>query len=50
MSKSLGNSLTIREILEMYNYEVIKYLIFSKNYASDIDILNSDFILAERHL
>lgn len=50
MSKSLGNSLTIREALKNYNYEVIKYLIFSKHYTSDIDISNSDFKLAERQL
>lgn len=47
MSKSLGNSLTIRDALKMYNYEVIKYLMLSKHYASDIDILDSDFQLAE---
>lgn len=50
MSKSLGNSLTIREALEKYNYEVIKYLMFSKHYTSDIDILDSDFTLAENHM
>jgi cysteinyl-tRNA synthetase len=46
MSKSLGNSLTIRDALKMYNYEVIKYVMLSKHYASDIDILDSDFQLA----
>lgn len=50
MSKSLGNSLTIREALEKYNYEVIKYLMLSKHYTSDIDILDSDFTLAENHM
>lgn len=50
MSKSLGNSLTIRDALKMYNYEVIKYLMFSKHYASDIDILDSDFQPSERHM
>ena len=38
MSKSLGNSLTIRDALKMYNYEVIKYVMLSKHYATDIDI------------
>ena len=33
MSKSLGNSLTIRDALEKYNYEVIKYVMFSKHYT-----------------
>ena len=50
MSKSLGNSLTIREALKKYNYEVIKYVMFLKHYTSDIDLLDSDYALAERHL
>jgi len=50
MSKSLGNSLTIREILENYNYEVIKYMMFSKHYTSDIDILDRDFLVADKHM
>ena len=50
MSKSLGNSLTIRDALNMYNYEVIKYLMFSKHYGSDMDILDSDFQTSEKHM
>ena len=50
MSKSLGNSLSIRDALAMYNYEVIKYVMLSKHYTSDIDIHDSDFQLAEGHL
>jgi cysteinyl-tRNA synthetase len=50
MSKSLGNSLTIRDALSMYNYEVIKYLMLSKHYGSDMDILDSDFQLSESHM
>lgn len=50
MSKSLGNSLSIREALEKYNYEVIKYVLLSKHYATDIDIHDSDFTLAEEHM
>ena len=50
MSKSLGNSLTIRDALEKYNYEVIKYVMFSKHYTSDIDLLDGDFALAENHM
>ena len=50
MSKSLGNSLTIRDALKKYNYEVIKYVMFLKHYTSDIDLLDSDYALAERHL
>ena len=50
MSKSLGNSLTIRDALAKYNYEVIKYIMFSKHYTSDIDLLDGDFNLSEKHL
>lgn len=50
MSKSLGNSLSIRDALKKYNYEVIKYVLLSKHYATDIDIHDSDFALAEEHM
>ena len=50
MSKSLGNSLTIRDALKKYNYEVIKYVFLQKHYTSDIDILDNNFIIAEKHL
>ena len=36
MSKSLHNSLTIRDALLKYDYEVIKYVMHSKHYTSDI--------------
>lgn len=49
MGKSLGNSLTIRDALAKYNYEVIRYTILSKHYTSDIDLHDSDFQLAEGH-
>lgn len=50
MGKSLGNSLTIRETLAKYNYEVIKHTILSKHYTSDIDLHDSDFQLSEGHM
>ena len=50
MSKSLGNSLTIRDALKMYNYEVLKYVMFSKHYGSDVDIFDKDYQLAESHM
>ena len=50
MSKSLGNSLTIRDALKKYNYEVLKYVMLSKHYTSDIDLLDKDYIIAEKHL
>ena len=50
MSKSLGNSLFIRDALALYNYEVIKYVMLSKHYTSDIDIHDSDLHLAEEKM
>ena len=50
MGKSLGNSLTIRDALTKYNYEVIKCTILSKHYTSDIDLHDSDFQLEEGHM
>ena len=50
MGKSLGNSLTIRDALLKYNYEVIKCTILSKHYTSDIDLHDSDFQLEEGHM
>lgn len=50
MSKSLGNSLTIRDALKKYDYEVIKYVFLQKHYTTDIDILDTDFKIAQEHL
>ncbi len=50
MSKSLGNSVTIRDAVKMYNYEVLKYLMLSKHYSSDIDIHDEDYILSEKQM
>ena len=50
MSKSLHNSLTIRDALKKYNYEVLKYVFFQKHYTSDIDLLDDDYRVAEKHL
>lgn len=37
MSKSLGNFFTIRDVLERYNPEIIRYLLTSTHYRSQID-------------
>jgi len=37
MSKSLGNFFTIREILDKYAPEVVRYLLISSHYRSEID-------------
>ncbi|MDB6062084.1 MAG: cysteine--tRNA ligase [Verrucomicrobiaceae bacterium] len=37
MSKSLGNFFTIREILDKYDAEVVRYLLIGSHYRSEID-------------
>ena len=50
MSKSLGNTLTIKQALAKYNKEVIRYAMLEKHYSSDIDLTDELFALAERQL
>ena len=50
MSKSLGNSLTVKEALARYNKEVIKYMLMVKHYASNVDINDTEFLQAEKHM
>ncbi|MBR6253732.1 MAG: cysteine--tRNA ligase [Clostridia bacterium] len=50
MSKSLGNSLTVKDALAKYNKEVIKYMLMQKHYASTVDINDQEFLLAEKHM
>ncbi len=47
MSKSLGNFFTIREVLEKYPAEVIRYFLVSSHYRSQVDY--SEESLAEAH-
>ncbi|MEL2255965.1 class I tRNA ligase family protein, partial [Klebsiella pneumoniae] len=37
MSKSLGNFFTIREVLEKYHPEVVRYLLIASHYRSPIN-------------
>jgi cysteinyl-tRNA synthetase len=50
MSKSLGNSMTIRQALEKYNAEVIRYTMLEKHYSTAIDLNEKVFSLAEKQL
>ena len=50
MSKSLHNSLTVKDALAQYNKEVIKYMLMQKHYASTVDINDAEFLLAEKHM
>jgi len=50
MSKSLGNSLLLEDLLKSYSNEAIKFALLSSNYRNDINITDSLFPEAERHL
>ncbi len=50
MSKSLGNSLLMRDLLKDYSNEAIKFALLSTNYRNDINITPDLFPDAEKHL
>ena len=50
MSKSLGNSLLLAELLEKYSDEAIKFALLQTNYRNDINITDNLFPEAEKHL
>ncbi len=50
MSKSLGNSLLLSELLEKYSDEAIKFALLQTNYRNDINITDDLFPEAEKHL
>ena len=50
MSKSLGNSLLLCDLLEKYSPEVIKFALLQTNYRGDINVTDSLFPEAEKHM
>ena len=50
MSKSLGNSLFLKDLLDKYSPETIKLALLSTNYRGDINITDELFPDAESHL
>ncbi|MBQ7924201.1 MAG: cysteine--tRNA ligase [Clostridia bacterium] len=50
MSKSLGNSLLLNELLEKYSDEAVKFALLQTNYRNDINITDELFPEAEKHL
>lgn len=50
MSKSLGNSLLLEELLAKYSNEAIKFALLSSGYRGDLNITDSLFPDAEAHL
>ncbi len=50
MSKSLGNSVVLTDLLNKYSEETIKFALLSTNYKNDINITDDLFPDAEKHL
>lgn len=50
MSKSLGNSLLLADLLEKYSPETIKFALLQTNYRGDINVTDSLFPEAEKHM
>jgi len=50
MSKSLGNFFTIREVLAEFDYEIIRYFMFSTHYRHPIQYTKENLQQAERSL
>lgn len=50
MSKSLGNSLLLSDLLKKYSNEAIKFALLQTNYKNDINITDELFPESEKHL
>ena len=50
MSKSLGNSLLLKDLLDEYSPETVKFALLSTNYRADINITDDLFPEAKKHL
>jgi len=50
MSKSLGNSLFLKDLLDRFSPETIKFAMLSTNYRADINVTDNLFTDAEKHL
>jgi cysteinyl-tRNA synthetase len=50
MSKSLGNFFTIREILDRYHPEVVRYFLISSHYRSAINYSEGNLVIAKQNL
>ncbi len=50
MSKSLGNFITITELLDNYHPEVVRMLIMSSHYSSPLEVNKAQLVTTEKHL
>ncbi|MDE7306485.1 MAG: cysteine--tRNA ligase [Clostridia bacterium] len=50
MSKSLGNSLLLEDLLKKYSNEAVKFALLQTNYRNDNNLTNGIFDEAEKHM
>ena len=50
MSKSLGNSIFLRELLDQYDNEIIRFALLQTSYKNDINITDGIFEDAKKHM
>lgn len=50
MSKSLGNSLLLADLLDQYHPETVKYALLQTNYRADINVTGELFPEADKHM
>lgn len=50
MSKSLGNSILLADLLDKYSPETVKYALLQTNYRGDINITDNLFPDADKHM
>lgn len=50
MSKSLGNSFFLKDVLKSYSAEVVRYYLLSAKYQADINFNEEDLITSKRRL
>lgn len=50
MSKSLGNGISIKELLDNYHPDVIRFVLLQNNYKSDLNIIDGVFEENEKHI
>ena len=50
MSKSLGNSILLADLLDKYSPETVKYALLQTNYRGDINIVDNLFPDADKHM
>lgn len=48
MSKSLGNSILLEDLIKEYNFEVIRMTLLQNNYRSDLNIIDGMFEINEQ--